>query len=116
MVGIVYASRREAEPFLSRMSAEPLGTQPWLLFQTSGQGHRSSIAVVSGMGKVAAAMAATHLVLVQRVSVLVNAGLCGRTAGLWATCFESALPLKATVTGSVRQNKPWPATADGSGG
>lgn len=78
MVGIVYASRREAEPFLSRMSAEPLGTQPWLLFQTSGQGHRSSIAVVSGMGKVAAAMAATHLVLVQRVSVLVNAGLCGR--------------------------------------
>ncbi|MBC2710587.1 MAG: hypothetical protein HGJ94_06200, partial [Desulfosarcina sp.] len=78
MVGIVYATRREADPFLSQMSAGPLATQPFFLFQTAGKGHPPCIAVISGMGKVAATIAATHLVLVHRVSVLVNAGLCGR--------------------------------------
>ena len=78
MVGIVYATRREAEPFLSQLSAEPLAAQPFLMFRKTGASHRSFIAIISGMGKVAAAIAATHLVLDQRVSRLVNAGLCGR--------------------------------------
>lgn len=78
MVGIVYATRREAEPFLSQLSADPLTSQPFLTFQKTGAGHGSFTAIISGMGKVAASIAATHLVLVHRVSRLVNAGLCGR--------------------------------------
>lgn len=78
MVGIVFATRPEADPFLSQAAAERLGTQPLLLFQTTADGHRPCIAVISGMGKVAATLAATHLVLVHRVAVLINAGLCGR--------------------------------------
>ena len=78
MVGIVYATRREAEPFVSQLSADPLTAQPFLIFQKTGASHRSFIAIISGMGKVAATIAATHLVLVHRVSRLVSAGLCGR--------------------------------------
>ncbi len=78
MVGIVYATRREAQPFLSQLTADHLTAQPFLIFRKSGASHRSFIAIISGMGKVAAAIAATHLVLVHRVSRLVNAGLCGQ--------------------------------------
>lgn len=78
MVGIVYATRREADPFLSRLSPDPLAAQPFSMFQKTGGSHRDFITVISGMGKVAATIAATHLVLVHRVSRLVNAGLCGR--------------------------------------
>jgi adenosylhomocysteine nucleosidase len=52
--------------------------QPFSTFRQTGAGRRSFIATVSGMGKIAAAIAATHLVLVHRVSMLVSAGLCGR--------------------------------------
>jgi adenosylhomocysteine nucleosidase len=78
MVGIVYATRREAEPFLSKLAADPLTGQPFSTFRKTGAGHRPFIAIISGMGKVAAAIAATHLAAVHRVSRLVNAGLCGR--------------------------------------
>jgi adenosylhomocysteine nucleosidase len=78
MVGIVYATRREADPFLGRIDAESLTSRPFLLFRGRAAGMRPCIAVISGMGKVAAAMAAVHLVLDRRVSFLINAGLCGR--------------------------------------
>ncbi|WP_319409641.1 hypothetical protein [uncultured Desulfosarcina sp.] len=78
MVGIVYATRREANPFLLRTSAEPMAPQPLLMFRTADTRYTPCITVISGMGKVAATVAATHLVLTHRVSMLVNAGLCGR--------------------------------------
>ncbi|MCB2145859.1 MAG: hypothetical protein KQI81_05240 [Deltaproteobacteria bacterium] len=78
MVGIVYATRREADPFLRQASAEPLGVQPFLQFQTADARFTPCLTVISGMGKVAAALAATHLVLTHRITMLVNAGLCGR--------------------------------------
>ncbi len=80
MMGIVYATRREAAPFLSLMFAEPMTVRPFLIFQSSGESCPPCIVVISGMGKVAATVATTYLVLVHRVSVLVNAGLCGRLA------------------------------------
>ena len=78
MIGIIYATRREADPFLIKTGAKPLAGQPLVTFQMVVETHRPCIAVISGMGKVAAAMAATHLVLVHHVSLLVSAGLCGR--------------------------------------
>ncbi|MEE4112982.1 MAG: hypothetical protein V2I40_09225 [Desulfobacteraceae bacterium] len=78
MVGIVYATRREAQPFLSQLTADTVSAQPFSTFRKTGARHRSFIAIISGMGKVAAAMAATHLVVVHQVSSLVSAGLCGR--------------------------------------
>lgn len=78
MVGVIYATRREAKPFLSDLSAPPLTTRPFLTYQRVDDGYPPCIVIVSGMGKVAAAAAASHLVLAHRVSILVNAGLCGR--------------------------------------
>lgn len=78
MAGIVYATRREATPFLSLASAQPLATRPFPLFRTATGEHGACITIISGMGKVAATLAAAHLVLDQRVKLLINAGLCGR--------------------------------------
>jgi len=77
MVGIVFATREEAEPFLRLASAVVVDVSPVPLYRVSTAIHPDGIAAVSGMGKVAAAMAAVHLVLQQRVNMLVNAGLCG---------------------------------------
>lgn len=78
MVGIVYATRREAAPLLSQTSAVPLTRRPFPTFISAGGRHPPCMVVISGMGKVAATAAAAHLVLVHRMPMLVNAGLCGR--------------------------------------
>ena len=78
MVGVIYATRREAAPLLSHMSTIALTAQPFLTYQRNDANCPPCIVVISGMGKVAATAAASHLVLSHRVSVLINAGLCGR--------------------------------------
>lgn len=78
MVGVIFATRREADPFLIKTRATPRDAQPFVEFRTAGETQRPCITVISGMGKVASTMAAGHLVLAHRVSMLVNAGLCGR--------------------------------------
>jgi nucleoside phosphorylase len=78
MLGIVFATRTEADPFLSKTFAVPLASHPFAVYQSGGTTHVPCITVISGMGKVAAAIAASYLVLAQKVSMLVNAGLCGR--------------------------------------
>lgn len=78
MVGIVYATHREADPFLVLTAAKPLARQPVELFQPISGNRSAAIVAISGMGKVAAALAATHLVAAHNVSLLVNAGLGGR--------------------------------------
>lgn len=80
MVGIVFATRREADPFLSQISAELPVPRPFLTLPATDESFRPCITIISGMGKVAASVAATHLVLVHRVSMLISAGLCGRLA------------------------------------
>lgn len=77
MLGIVYATRREADPFLSRVGARERLDQPLPIFEIAGRAGIVAIVIVSGMGKVAAALAAAHLVLAEGVTGLINAGLCG---------------------------------------
>jgi nucleoside phosphorylase len=117
MVGIVYATRREAAPLLSQTSAVPLTRRPFPTFISAGGRHPPCMVVISGMGKVAATAAAVHLVLAHRVPMLVNAGLCGRLIldRSWSvgTFFESPAPLKATAIDSAGQNRPSPAIPDG---
>ncbi len=78
MIGIVYATMQEAAPFLELVAAEPLTPQPIPIFRPAADKKVAALVAVSGMGKVAAAMAATHLVLAHAVTLLVNAGLCGQ--------------------------------------
>ena len=76
-VGIIFATRQEAEPFLSLASAAAIETDPSPIYRVSAALHPACITAVSGMGKVAAATLSAHLILQHGVQVLVNAGLCG---------------------------------------
>ena len=76
-VGILFATRQEAEPFLAQTAAAPLAG-PLPLYSVPKTIHPACIAAVSGMGKVAAALAAAHLVQTHRATLLISAGLCGR--------------------------------------
>jgi nucleoside phosphorylase len=80
MIGIVYATMREADPFLNLVAAEPLTRRPIPLFRPAALKHAAALVAISGMGKVAAALAATHLVVAHKVTLLINAGLCGQLA------------------------------------
>ncbi len=77
MIGILFATQREADPFVNRICAKPMVTGPFTGYHGGDTRYESCVTVISGMGKVAAAVAAMHLVLHHRVSILVNAGLCG---------------------------------------
>ena len=76
-VGLLYATRQEAEPFLALAAATPLAG-PLPLFRVPETIHPACVLAVSGMGKVAAALAAAHLAQKHRATLLINAGLCGR--------------------------------------
>ena len=74
MIGVVFATLEEAEPFLELTGAEKLSGQPpcWRF--------RDGVVVISGMGRAAAAEAAEYLIGTHRVSQIVNAGACGAAA------------------------------------
>lgn len=78
MVGIVFATRREAQPFLTQTSAAALASRPFALYRIQSAASVSCVVAISGMGKVAAAMASMHLVMDLGVTALVSAGLCGQ--------------------------------------
>lgn len=77
MIGLVFATHVEARPFLEKTGAVQVGQTPFDQFQAhSGNGSDIQV-VISGMGKVAATMAAMHLILAHTATVLINAGVCG---------------------------------------
>jgi adenosylhomocysteine nucleosidase len=78
MVGIVFATQREAKPLLDRSSAVGLTQRPFPLYRTKPGRSMSCLVIISNMGKVAAALAASLLVMRWQVKMLISAGLCGR--------------------------------------
>jgi adenosylhomocysteine nucleosidase len=76
-VGLLFATRQEAEPFLLQTAAASMAG-PLPLYSVPETIHPACIVAVSGMGKVAAALAAAHLVQTHRATLLISAGLCGR--------------------------------------
>jgi nucleoside phosphorylase len=112
MVGIVYATRREAAALLSQTSAVLLAAHPFQTFRADGAGRPPCLVAVSGMGKVAAAAAASHLVLAHRVSMLVNAGLCGRLTADHCWSVGDLLRIRSAVEGDCdRFGRPEPPVA-----
>lgn len=77
MIGIVFATHREAAPFLMESAAIRLADDALTLFRPGEAAAIDAIVAISGMGKVAAAITAMHLVLKWKVAVLINIGLCG---------------------------------------
>ena len=78
MIGIIIASDLEAPPFLALFNRQKIADQPFPVYK--GEVDSSNIEafiVISGMGKVAAAVA-THLLICRyHVTQIFNPGVCG---------------------------------------
>ena len=78
MIGVVFATDREARPFLERGDCTPLAQEPVRLLRLDLPNHADGLIVaVCGIGYDNAAAAVDHLIRNCRVSRVVNAGLCG---------------------------------------
>lgn len=75
MIGIIFATRFEARPFLSLTRASQVCDQPFKLYATRSP-HGLPI-MISGIGKVAAAVACHELIREHAIDYLLNAGSCG---------------------------------------
>jgi nucleoside phosphorylase len=75
MIALIFATLREARPFLGLSRAEIREVQPFAVYHTALR-PRLRIAV-SGMGKVAAAAACQALILTHQAGQVINAGACG---------------------------------------
>ena len=76
-IGILFATHREAKPFLEGVSARPLQTCRIACYDAGPELGDACVAAVGGMGKVAAAIASGHLVTTFGSTTLISAGLCG---------------------------------------
>lgn len=78
MIGIVIATDLEAAPFLAWSSWQSVSEFPFKVFKgETKSGNAPMILIVSGMGKVAAAVA-THLLICRYgVEEIINPGICG---------------------------------------
>jgi adenosylhomocysteine nucleosidase len=75
MITVLFATNREARPFLALVGAEPLAFQPFAVYQSPAY-SRLRI-VISRMGKIAAATACQAMILCQGATRIVNPGACG---------------------------------------
>lgn len=75
MIGLIFATRTEAEPLLEWSRARRIHTDPFDLFQVPSK--PGLFITISGMGKVLSAVACHALVKEFKVEEVVNAGACG---------------------------------------
>jgi nucleoside phosphorylase len=75
MIGLIFATMAEAVPFLSRSESVQIDDKPFRLFKAPTQ--PDLLVTVSGMGKVAAALACQAQIREFMVDEIVNAGVCG---------------------------------------
>jgi adenosylhomocysteine nucleosidase len=75
MIGLIFATRTEARPFLEWSRAMPIDTKPFSVFQVPSKPEL--FVIISGMGKVASAVACHCLIKEFKVEEIVNAGACG---------------------------------------
>jgi len=74
MIGIVFATEAEALPFLELGRFSDVASSPFRLLASPESVHR---VVISGMGKVSAALATQWLIREHGASRVVHAGICG---------------------------------------
>ncbi len=75
MIGLIFATNREARPFLLRSQAVRLEDRPFVVYHSPAD-ERLRIAICR-IGKVAAAAACQALILSHRADRIINAGACG---------------------------------------
>ncbi len=75
MIGVIFATKWEARPFLETSRAELAVSHPFALYSIPD--NAALKVVVSGIGKVAAATACQYMIHVLQATRIVNAGACG---------------------------------------
>ena len=105
MIGIIFATKMEAEPFFAKTDSKQISGHPFPLFKVSLPGHTTPcFLVICGMGKIMAALATQLLIREHQVAMVVNAGICGALT-------------EEIETGSVfRIIETWEADADKTAG
>lgn len=99
MIGVLFATRREADPFIRMTGAAADGSGPFDVLIADGPSGLPLTIALSGMGKVAGAAAAGHLILARKVSVLINAGICGRLTRAAAAAVGDCFRINSAVEG-----------------
>jgi adenosylhomocysteine nucleosidase len=78
MLGVVVASDLEASPFLDVLKWRKISSRPFSIYQSElGPLKISTVFIISGMGKVAAAVATHLLIHCYGVTRIFNLGVCG---------------------------------------
>ena len=80
MIGVLFATEREAGPLVRQLGARPLGTDPFPCWAFSTAQDEEGLILVCGMGKDAAARGVEHLVTARGVTEILNPGICGAAA------------------------------------
>ncbi len=106
MIGILYATLPEARPFLGYTGARPAGDRPFALFRLPSS---DALVIISGMGKVAAALATQALIREQGCDCLINAGACGIL-----TDTPALVPGRVVRVTEASEGPPGPGTRGGS--
>lgn len=80
MIGVLFATEREAAPFLELVGGRKRADAPFRTYAFQVPGARPAaegIVLIAGIGPAVAAAAASHLLAVHRLRMVVNAGICG---------------------------------------
>ena len=80
MIGILFATEREAAPFLELVGGGRRGDAPLCTYEFRVPGPRptvNGVVVIAGIGPTAAEAATDHLLAVHSPWMVVNAGVCG---------------------------------------
>lgn len=113
MIGLIFASKLEARPFLATHAATRIEAWPYPLYHVVAKPWL--YVAVSGMGKVAAAIACQTLIRELKVNEIVNAGACGALQD--GTAFEpgALFSVATAVEGDheVFGHSPQPLISDG---
>ena len=78
MIGFIFATLKEADPFLKNIDAQKINDKPFLQFKGRLVSAKNSfLIIICGIGKVAAAAATQYLICSYQVQRIINAGVCG---------------------------------------
>jgi len=78
MIGIIFATLMEANPFLKKTCAQKVETRLFTIYMADMSENGGKIIIcICGMGKVAAALATQKLICNYKIKAVINAGICG---------------------------------------
>ncbi len=113
MIGLIFATMAEAVPFLSLSEAVQIDDKPFRHFKVPTQ--PALLVTVSGMGKVAAALACQAQIREFMAGEIVNAGVCGALHSGPGNALGALFCVATAVEGDheVFGDPPQPIISDG---